>query len=269
MNDENAIVKAEQVVEVPQTYFIATSGEEMVRAQSGLTAWVTQRLAQAKGDLSDARLAYNAAVERKWAAGALKRQMERARHLVTYYQKMVAALEAGYVLVPEFPIDVFAIRTSKERPRESEQVAKGGNYGGSPEVHGEMLPIGEGDYKSSKAERLSHFSHRANATDYQGKEIIENGKVKTEAMYKWTNDAFRDVTFPLVAAKLEVMSPTAAAMALKVFDEIGISVKGSANARTRTGDPLIIGAIHSAGATVWSRRTCHFLIAWFVDTRAL
>jgi hypothetical protein len=70
------------------------------------------------------------------------------------------------------------------------------------------------------------------------------------------------VEFPIAAAQAEVMTATQEAMALKVFDAIGICPP------QRKGDPLIIGQIMMPG-TRWSRKTVSFLIAWHLDLRTL
>jgi hypothetical protein len=73
----------------------------------------------------------------------------------------------------------------------------------------------------------------------------------------WATD-FMDVAFPLQAAKPELMNATAQAMALKIFDEIGVAPN------RRGKDPLILGVINGP-----QFRKQYFLIAWYLDTRAL
>ena len=61
-----------------------------------------------------------------------------------------------------------------------------------------------------------------------------------------------------------MMNATQEAMALRVFDQVGISPQGS----VRAADPLIIGQIlgHKEG---YKRKTISFLIAWHLDLRSL
>jgi hypothetical protein len=256
---QTATSLAVQEAETPQTYFIATNGEEMAKAQTGLTAWVSARFSQAKADLSDARLAYNAAVEKKWASGALKRIMERQKHLVTYYEKMLAALRAGYVLVPAFPVDVFAIRTTNDAARVDRRNVEGWRDPGSATQSASLATAGEGKYVNPQAQRYQRTNFTAK--DAKGN-AIENRTF-------WNSPEFRDITFPLIAAKPQLMNATAQAMSLKIFDEIGIVVDGRATQNARKGDPLIIGKILAPRVGWAQQKGCHFLITWHVDVSGL
>lgn len=251
------IVKAEQQ---PVTYFAATNAEEMGKVKGGLLIWVEGRKRHAETDVDDLQSAVDHARKHKWATKTLEYQLGKVKKLKTYYDKVYAALEQGYVLIPAFPIDVFAIRTAKENPKRNDVTVKEYNDARSNSaVHSELLPAGEGEYKSDEARRMQEFSYSRKEKEYDGKEVEKN-------YYNFYNEEFQDITFPMIAAKPDVMNATTQAMVLKIFDEIGISTKdaGEHSRNFRRGDPLIIGTIYGPGPR-WSRKQCHFLIAWHVN----
>jgi len=58
----------------------------------------------------------------------------------------LAAFEAGYYIVPNFPATVFAIRTDRDNPKRNKHIA----YTYNPKITAEcdVLPAGEGEYKN-------------------------------------------------------------------------------------------------------------------------
>lgn len=144
--------------------------------------------------------------------------------------------------MPEFPIDVFAIRVQRDAPEGSVQTSTWNKPTAETETC-DILPTGEGDYVSSTPKTLHWKETRR---DKDGKDFKVNLVRPT---------ALQAVEFPIRSARAEVMSATAEAMALKVFDEIGICPQ------TRKADPLIIGRILLPGTD----RTVSFLIAWHLN----
>jgi hypothetical protein len=256
MSDE--IVKVEE--QQPITYFAATNAEEMAKAQGGLLVWIEGRKQHAGKEVSDLQQALNHARKNKWGMKALQYQLNKAKKLETYYEKIYLAVKQGYVLVPAFPIDVFAIRTDRKNPRKNNTWVKETHDAQSNSaVHSELLPAGEGEYKSDEARRTQEYSHNKKEKEYNGKEV-------ETTIYHFQNEEFQDVTFPLIACKSEVMTAAAHAMVLKIFDEIGISTENAGH-QSRTyhrGDPLIIGTIFGPGPR-YCRKKCHFLISWHVN----
>lgn len=239
---------------VPQSYFVATNREEMAKAQSGLTSWVASKVEAVKKELRDVSKAVEHARAHKWAIGALMRQKNLWYGRKVYYEKMLEALQAGYVLVPEFPVDIFVIRTTRETPLKQENQTSYSWEGTSrPENHPpEKLEVGDGDYKNAIVPR---FYHQTKWKDGDGKE--------RETYHFYNDDTFSDLAFPLIAAKPEVMDATQHAMALKIFDSIGVCPPSK-----RRGDPLIIGIIEGPKVG-YTQKKCHFLISWHIQTEDL
>lgn len=74
--------------------------------------------------------------------------------------------------------------------------------------------------------------------------------------------SFAELEFPLAIAHPVVMDATSHAMALKIFDRIGIVPQS-----LRHGDPIVLGQIIRKQG--WQTKTASFLIAWYLDVRTL
>jgi hypothetical protein len=122
-----------------------------------------------------------------------------------------------------------------------------------PDERPQILPPGEGNYRSP--EQLVR-NDRGSRKDDKGKDVFFHRQWATE---------FDSIEFPVIAAVPYVMKATEEAMALRVFDQIGISPQGS----VRSADPLIIGQILLGTGPVWRTKHISFLIAWHLDLRTL
>jgi hypothetical protein len=70
--------------------------------------------------------------------------INRTTKRVLYYEKIKAAVEAGYLIVPNFPIDVFAVRVKRAKQREATATYEyRADY---KTAKAELLPAGEGRY---------------------------------------------------------------------------------------------------------------------------
>jgi hypothetical protein len=94
----------------------ATSPDEIGHAQQALIHWAKAKVAEMKSEHGELLRAYQTAVDHKWGASALKRQAAKGEKRIEFYSKMLAALEHGFVIIPNFPVTVFAIRTDKAKP---------------------------------------------------------------------------------------------------------------------------------------------------------
>ena len=239
MNGNNtAIEKADQQIVPKRIHLFATDAEGMKTAGSELAEWLGKKVEQERDDLQ--KLEDNLAIAKRnrWRSYTLSAAVNKARKSVAYYVKLRAAVEAGYCPIPDVGwTDWFAIRTEREpdeRYREERRP--------DPKVYDSEAPkIGQGKYVSPEAE----FSTGTPVNDEKGNKLIP----------AW-NTGWKDVLFPLTMVRPEVMDQTSKAMALKVFDRIGI-VGG------RRKDPLIIGEIRGP------KRRTRLVIAWFLDTNTL
>ncbi len=236
-------------VDSPATHLqlVARQPEEMQQAQRQLIAWFEQKIAACRREAADANDNLAIAQRNGWKLASFRRQSQLAGRRVAFYEKCKAAVEAGYALVPNFPVDIFAVRTTKAKPKSEE---KTWNPGFSQK--GEGAPLGAGEYVSD----LPFVEHRIDQLD-DGK-----GGLRKVDRY-WPSEFDAEIEYPLSIAHPAVMSATAEALARKIFDEVG-----SLPERRRKGDPIVVGRVcGSLGGA--ERKVISFLIAWYVDTREL
>lgn len=226
---------------------IARNAPEMAVAQQGLVKWAQEKMAEAGGDRDQLQGNLDLAKKAGWRTDGLVRAVRLATKQVEFYEKIERALAAGYVIVPNFPIDVFAIRTRREDPVGSVQEYRGATH----TQESEAPPAGEGRYVSPEPA----IGHEEVAVDRDGKQV--------KVLRTWPEE-FRDVLFPFSAVKPQIVKDTAEAMQKAIFDEIGIAPQG------RKKDPMTIGRIFYRGAgPSWNRREVSFLISWWLTNRDL
>jgi len=229
---------------------VARTPDEMAVAGREIAAFAEREGQAAAIDLADMEKNLAIAIEHKWRTSGLVLAVRTARRKVVYYEKLKAAAEAGYYVVPNMPVDIFAIRTEKGLP--------GGqwteDWRSAGRVESDSPPVGLGDYKSSVA-RVDRHENR-----------IDNKVVSVQRRAV----EYQDWDFPFKFAKPEVLNDVTKAMALKVFDEIGIlparpaqqaAVRGST--MSNKWDPMVIGQI-VCKLSRYTERRVSFLISWWL-----
>jgi hypothetical protein len=247
MTNTNLPVRVPTVVEEDIDFtVVASNPKEMEAAQRSLILWCARKIDHVKQHLADTREQYELALRAGWTALAWKRQFQRAEKRVEFYRKIKLALEAGYYIVPPFPINVFAIRTNRKTPDKMTSTDSWSSHRQSPRI----LPAGEGDYVSS----IPQVHQRT---------IPMEGKPQGAKEYFAKH--FLPVDFPFKLAKPAVLSETAKAMALKVFDQMGVMPD-----MARTADPVVCGQILLAPEySHGPQRSVTFFVAWWLDTKTL
>lgn len=230
----------------------ATTPVEMQSCQTALIGWCEKKIAALQHDAAELAENLRIAIKNKWKASTLKRHAEIATQRVTFYEKIKAALQAGYCIVPNFPVTVFAIRTERDKPLKKLYVGiwkQGGNH----TQKAQLLPTGEGDYKDPNPL----------VTTYEDREDDGKGGKKTTYQVEATN--FDQVDFPINMAKPEIMEATSRAMALKIFDELGVLPDPHPKK-----DPLIVGRILDPRPVGYGQRKfVSFIVAWHLNVRDL
>jgi hypothetical protein len=225
----------------------ARSQEELHQSQEQLIAWSANKLKEARQHLGHMGANLEQAKQYSWALAGFRSAVIVARKQCDFYEKLHAAFSAGYCVVPDFPIDVFAVRTKRGAP---EHQSHDSNYEWGDSVdrhqHGAALPIGKGDYVSDEPVVLRKT--------LQGKD--KAGEPVT--VYRRWAQEFKDVDFPIKTAAITVLDATGRAMAAKIFDEIGILPERK---KPKT-DPMVIGRIQFKHGS--RERTVSFVIAWFL-----
>lgn len=253
----------EKAEDPPDEIFVhASNPQEMLSSQAQLVSWAQRKLHDEKTEYEDLSTNYELAVKNRWRSTTLKRACDRSLERVQFYEKILAALEAGYCIIPNFPGDVFAVRTTTKKLAKKTEIINrtwGSPGGDISQVESNRPALGTGKYVSDDAEVSQH------------RVVIKHEPGKTpEYGTKFTRNGFKDVDFPFALAKPAILDATAKAMALKVFDEmVAVANRELEPRRPRRahGDPMVIGRIFMKNG--YNRHTISFLVTWFIDTRDL
>src|SRR3990167_1438431 len=122
---------------------IAKSPSEMEEAQKNLLNWVSEKIIVMSADLRDAKQNLALAKENKWRTVGWYARVVKAHDQVGFYEKIKAAVQAGYYIVPPFPVNLIAIRTDRETPVRYQAEYK---HNLNSTQTAESLPVGEGKY---------------------------------------------------------------------------------------------------------------------------
>lgn len=226
---------------------VALTPADMATAQADLLTWCDAKVVAVRQELADLETNLELATEHGWKRESVVASLKRCEKRVLYYQKMKAAVEAGYLIVPNFPIDVFAVRVKRTKPPATVHDSKWGGLNANPE----LLPAGEGRYVDDKVSYRDESTTTQNEKGHQ----IHHGR--------YVVDDFVEVGFPVVAVKPQILSATTRAMALRIFDEVG-------TVQNQVGrDPIVVGRILDPRGTRHTRRCVTFFVAWWLDTASL
>jgi hypothetical protein len=256
MNEQALVTQVQDsAVEELEVHLAARNTEEMSQCQDKLKAWLNAKIKSERHNSEELEDAVSIAVQRKWGSATLKKHAALAKTRCVFYRKVLAAVEAGYTIIPNFPVDIFAIRVDRSSPQVKSYHKDSQYYAPNvtpPTVPTLALPDGEGRYVAD-APKGSSTSQKVKVGD---KEMIRSW---------FTVKEYGNVEFPISCARPVVMEATAQAMAVRVFDAIGICPQ-----RHIRKDPLIIGQIRLHKQRKWGEPPLvSFLIAWHLDLRTL
>ena len=97
---------------------VALTPAGMLAAQSECGGWADKKLSEAKHELVIAEQNFNALAKAKVRTNTAQTMIRKARKRIMFYEKVKAALDAGYYIIPPFDVQVFAIRTDRASPKE-------------------------------------------------------------------------------------------------------------------------------------------------------
>lgn len=257
MEVETALAVAEAEHGGPEDIeLVALSPSDLLASQTNLVNWCDTKVKSIRAAVEDLRDNLRIAKENKWRTNGLASAMNREEKRIPFYEKIKLAVAAGYLIVPNFPVDVFAQRVSRNAPKEESR--EPGNWG-TPviEVKPETLPAGEGRYVGPNAS-LAESSYHKLAKDGKSQELVR----------RFTTDGFtEEIGFPVQAVKPVVLDATQRALALKIFDSIGVVRNGGAGGWVqRRGDPIVVGRLIDPRG---NGRMVTFFVAWWLNTRDL
>ncbi len=228
-----------------RTSLVVFTPEKLPLAQAQVSEWCANKIMYIRRELNDAKANLQTAIERKWKVQGWRRVLELCKKRITFYEKIKDAVAAGYLIIPNFPIEAFAVRVREDAA--PKQMASHSEYS-IREQSPALLPTGEGEYKSP----IPLVGSRPN-------EVWNEKTQELERKQEWFAKEFDEVAFPVTAVKPLVMDATGRAMALKVFDAIGLVGSG------RQKDPIVVGRIIDPRTTRWNERHVTFFIAWWLN----
>jgi hypothetical protein len=232
----------------PDLMVVANTPHGLAQSQDQLIEWVGRKVAFIEEEIKSHQENLDAAVEAKIRTTPWKNLLLKARRRLKYYEKMQDALVAGYYIVPDFPINVIAVRTKRLTPKESGAEL---TYRTPNDERHQGLPSGEGDYVNP---RNTTYETRHEVTDKEG-----NPKSVTRYV---VHDMFGEIDFPVRLLRPQILRDFSRAIKSKVFDEIGVLPDNS-----RHSDPMIVGRIELRDGG--ERKSCSFLVAWWIPTETL
>lgn len=226
---------------------VALSPTDLAPVQSALTTWCARKCQALRLELTDLEEHMLIAVSNGWKLRGLQASIRRTEQRIVYYEKMQAAVAAGYLMVPNFPITVLAVRVERGSPRE---VVASSEWSRAFDTVPELLPAGEGRYVDERMPHRDESFERKN----------EKGELTTVRRYVASDYDAPD--FPFRAVKPAVLSVTQRAMAQRIFDRIGMVQNAPGTGR----DPIMVGQLldprgHDRRAT--------FFLAWWLDLASL
>lgn len=218
---------------------VVTAGD-VREAQAPMIAWCDGKIAGIDAERQEALQNAEHARQHKWKVTPFTRLANKLRRRVEYYQKLRQALVAGYVMVPNMPMDLLAVRVDRESPRRKTYK---GSIWNTPDVSARSLPAGSGHYVSPQ-------QRCAKQTNDEGKHL------------GWMPVEYQEPELPVALVKPIVTEAAGKALDVLLFDEIGIVSEGP-----RSGDPIILGRIKDPTRTYHAGVS--FLVAWWIDPRSL
>jgi len=222
----------------------AKNPTQMESAQQEMVAWAESQVNTERLEVETLTAAREVAKKNKWATRSYSAAITRAQKRLTMYEKVLAALQQGFYLVPNFPVGVFAVRNKKKKPAPGPAQRREQNVAN---VATQLLPLGVGEYVDAEP---------------SVKQVVRKNKEGVPET-RWVADEFQPVSFPFTFVTPDITETAAEAMKLGIFDEIGCLPER----RQRRGDPIIVGRIGNKEG--YNEKTFTFLLAWFMDLRRM
>jgi hypothetical protein len=243
MNEE---LESAATVDDVDLSLVSLSPSEMPAAQAALSAWCERKQTALERELADLQEHHLIASGNGWKLHGLESAMNRAARRITYYGKVKGAVDAGYLIVPNFPVTVLAVRVRGVRPRRQVESEQEGAWVFNTKP--QLLPAGEGHY----------VDDRMVTSDQSYQE--PDAKGGSRRVDRYITEDFDEPDFPFTLMKPAVLAATERAMALHLFDTIGM-------VENRSGrDPIMVGQLLDPRG---GDRRCTFFIAWWLNTRGL
>lgn len=259
MSDDGTVVPAEET-EVAQidahrkepeslTALVATCAADVPAAQMGSVAIFEKKIGDLDREIKDLEDGEAQAKKSGWRYSQFRPAIRRLVNLRNFYDKAAEAVRAGYMIMPPFPgMEVFAVRMDPERMPKTKPGDENRDRDMSPD---HTMGPGFGEYRNPAP--LTYVSEQRRHERPDGEVVLRD----VWEAYDWD-----EMAFPVVKVKPQVLEATDRAMAMRVFDEIGILPQQS-----RNSDPIVMARIRQPMQRYrWDHsRDLYFFIAWWLD----
>lgn len=236
------------------TALVARNPQELDASRDALITWFDRKKIELAQELAETERRLEVAIRRNYAVSTNERKLNLIARRQVFYDKIQAALRAGYHVIPNFVMDVFAVRTDRKNAPNQQHSLVGDYYKPRDirdiDVPARLLPEGAGAFVSNVAE---------SETWTEG-ETDEKGKPRNRH-FRMATGLNTVIDFPEDLATPELMEIVGDALDQRIFDEIGVARDGA-----RNGDPILIGRILNPRR---SAPAISFFIGWHFDPRSL
>lgn len=222
---------------------VAYSPHELMAAQSTVRGWCAENIRRLLAERKEAEANLAQAKQSKWRTAPFSTLVSRCGKRIEFYKKIGKAIKLGYMIVPNFDMDLFAVRTKRFAPRQREH-----QWRNQFIENGDVLPEGEGRYVGNKPEESFYLATEKNR---DGKDIEVN---------RYYPVAFMEtIAFPISFVKPQIIAETSKAMGYKLFDQVGVVRGGYV---MRKDDPIIAARILDGSQ---KGKAVTFFVAWWLD----
>lgn len=219
---------------------IAVNPQQMQEAQAQTIGWIGAKLTDAQQDLSIAMETFEALHKAGLRTKPAEAIAVKARRRIKFYEKVKAALDEGYYIIPPFDIQLFAIRTNRVSTPDNTSDSRW-----QQEMKPVALPVGEGRYENPAVARVQ-----------TGTETKKDCGGKDYQVTLFSNANWQDgIDLPVRALKPQIIHEVGRALELKIFDALGIAPA------YRAADPIIAGHIMRPDG----KGVLTFFVAWWLD----
>jgi hypothetical protein len=224
---------------------VALTPGDMPAQQQALSAWCDRKIALMERELGTWTALQDEAITGGFKYATYTAGMNRTAKRIDYYTKIKAAVDAGYLIVPNMPTSTFAVRVKRAKPLRKESDYQSTAERATPE----LLPAGEGRYVDDATYTQSETYP---STNYKNEPI--------EKVRHFATAFDEDVDFPLRGVMPEVLRATSRAMALRLFDQLGVVLNNGGR------DPIVVGQLLDPRG---NSRLTTFFVAWWLNTADL
>jgi len=217
---------------------VAFTPNELVIAQRTVRGWCAENIRRLYRQKQDAEKNVATAIAGKFNSKPFKSLVRRCERRIVYYKKIGKAIKLGYMIVPNFDLDLFAVRTAAKKPRK--QIS---TWNADFNQEGQQLLEGEGRYVDFRP--------------FWGERERTRSDDKVETVY-FPTEFDEEITFPVALIKPGIIEATKAVLKEKLFDQVGVA-RGRLLARA---DPIVCGRFLDP---VRREKAVTFFIAWWMD----